>query len=253
MTPNSNMPQAPQQKGWFGRNWFWVVPVGCLVPMGCCAVFGVVAYMGATKMIKSSPVYAEGYARAMANDEVRAALGEPITPGLAMQGSVNDSGSSGEADIEVPLQGKKAKGTLYVVAHKKAGKWEYERIEVEVGGKRIDVLGGAGGKALLNPFDADPPKDLPDDLVPDNVVLPDDKPLIGDDTAPKGKGKPLSSAACKQVCELLLKCELAPVGDTVELCTAACERDSASPDAVDNYQCLTAAKDCAALEKCAQN
>ncbi|MBL8922296.1 MAG: hypothetical protein JNJ54_25825 [Myxococcaceae bacterium] len=188
MTPNPQMPQQPmpQQKGWFGRNWFWVVPVGCLVPMLCCGVFAGVTYFGATKAMKSSAVYAEGVARALSSPEVRAALGEPVTPGFAMQGSVSDK----EADIQVPLEGKKAKGTLYVVGKKVAGKWQYERMEVDVGGKRIDLLGG--GLGGLEGKDVE--KELQDlekvfkDIAPDEVQPPDDKAPLDEPNVVPGEG-----------------------------------------------------------------
>jgi hypothetical protein len=49
---------------------------------------------------------------------------------------------SGTADISIPLKGSWKDGTLYAVAHKSAGRWSYDTLEVAVEGReqRIDLL-----------------------------------------------------------------------------------------------------------------
>ena len=54
-------------------------------------------------------------ARARANPEVVAALGEPIESGLLISGSINVEGSGGNVDVSIPISGPKGSGTLYVV------------------------------------------------------------------------------------------------------------------------------------------
>ena len=73
---------------------------------------------------------------------VHADLGEPVKAGWLVSGNVNVNGPSGEANLSVPLSGPHGKGTLYLTAHKRAGRWEYEVLEVEVEGRqdRIDLL-----------------------------------------------------------------------------------------------------------------
>lgn len=92
--------------------------------------------------MKSSDVYKDGLARAQNHPAVIEALGTPIDDGLFMSGKTEVSGSSGEADISVPISGPKAKGTLYIVAKKSAGEWSYEQLVVELAkdGKRINLL-----------------------------------------------------------------------------------------------------------------
>ena len=62
--------------------------------------------------------------------------------GWFMAGQINVNGPSGSADISIPLHGPKGKGTLYAVASKSAGRWEYHTLEVAVEGRdeRIDLL-----------------------------------------------------------------------------------------------------------------
>ena len=102
--------------GWWGRNWKWVVPVGCLgTLLISVAVCGGV-FMLIFSFVKSSWAYTEGVNLARHNATVVAELGEPIEPGWAATGSVNVNGSSGDADLTIPLSGPKNSGTLYVVA-----------------------------------------------------------------------------------------------------------------------------------------
>jgi Cytochrome oxidase complex assembly protein 1 len=140
MTPNAQAPM--QQPSWFSRNWKWLLPVGCLVPMVCCGVFGIGTYFAATQMIKSSGAYVGALASVNDDAEVAAALGTPVTPGLAMSGSVKTENNRGSADFTVPVEGSKAKGSLHVVgASTGAGPWVYSTISITTAdGKTIDVL-----------------------------------------------------------------------------------------------------------------
>lgn len=92
--------------------------------------------------IKSSDVYQQAESRASANAEVKRELGEPIESGWIVSGSISVSGSSGEADIAIPISGPKGDGTVYAVAIKSAGVWKFSTLEVEVEGRdqRIDLL-----------------------------------------------------------------------------------------------------------------
>ncbi|MFZ5444430.1 MAG: cytochrome c oxidase assembly factor Coa1 family protein [Myxococcota bacterium] len=141
MTPNPSAP-APQP-GWFSRNWKWLVPVACIVPTLCCVTFGAVAYFGASKMIQASPVFAMAMAKASSNPEVQATLGTPLAPGLGLNGGYNEKNGSGTADFSLPLEGPKGKGTLVVKATGRGGSWNFQVLEVEAGGKRINLLDDA--------------------------------------------------------------------------------------------------------------
>lgn len=53
----------PAQRSWWGRNWKWVAPVGCLGPLlgcgGCLSIF----VIGIFSALKSSDVYQEALAK----------------------------------------------------------------------------------------------------------------------------------------------------------------------------------------------
>ena len=136
------MEETMEKKGWFGRNWKWFVPVvGCgtiLVCVGCVGII-VVTVFGA---IKSSDVYEEAFIRVQENSAAQQALGEPIKDGFLVSGSIEITGSTGSADFTIPVSGPKASGTVYVVARRSAGVWEYTTLELELSesGERIDLL-----------------------------------------------------------------------------------------------------------------
>jgi hypothetical protein len=132
----------PQQKGWFGRNWKWFVPVGCLsivVVAGAVVAAGVYFIFGT---IKSSDVYQQALAKARSNQAVVRELGEPIEPGWWVSGTINVSNDSGNADVKIPVSGPKKSGAVYATAIKKQGKWDISALEVGIEGetKRINLL-----------------------------------------------------------------------------------------------------------------
>ena len=88
----------PQPK-WFGRNWKWVVPVGCLLPVllvGGCALM---VFFFATGLMKQSDAYKIALARAQANSAVIEAIGSPISQTGIVSGNSNVNGPTGEANF----------------------------------------------------------------------------------------------------------------------------------------------------------
>jgi len=132
---------------WWNRNWKWFVPVGCVTML---ALFvGVVALLlaGVFGLMKQSDPYQQGLAAAQHNAAVVAALGSPIKAGFFATGTINVDGSSGEADLAIPISGPKGKGTVYVEGTKARGLWTYSAIEADIGHEqpRIDLLPDATG------------------------------------------------------------------------------------------------------------
>lgn len=115
---------------------------GCLVLALVGAAFG----LGLAGLIftglKSSGPYAQALELARQNHEVVEALGEPIEAGWLASGSISITGPSGEAELSIPIHGPLNRGTIYVIAEKRAGQWDFERLEVEIEGlsERIDLL-----------------------------------------------------------------------------------------------------------------
>lgn len=135
-------PHPPEQKGWFGRNWKWFIPTGCLSIILLAAIgIGSIVYF-ALGSIKSSYVYTEALNKAKSNPAVVSELGEPIEAGWRLSGNINVDGDSGKADVKIPVSGPKKSGSIYATAVKKQGKWDFSALEIEIEGKteRINLL-----------------------------------------------------------------------------------------------------------------
>lgn len=145
--PKSAPPQKPAaQSSWFGRNWFWVVPVVSLPVClcgGCISIF-LATTAGIASFLANSEVYVESMARATQSQAVQAELGTPIDPvPKDVQGSLSLENGNGDADFSFGIQGPDGSGRVIVVGTKAAGgDWEYTKMQVEIDGSStvIDLL-----------------------------------------------------------------------------------------------------------------
>ena len=121
------------------RNW---AIAGVAVWLTLIVVIGGTFYSIAS-LLKGSDVYRGALERANATSAATEALGAPVEGGFPM-GSINISGPSGEAELSIPVHGSRAKGTIYVEATRAMGRWQYDRLELEVEGRdeRIDLNSG---------------------------------------------------------------------------------------------------------------
>jgi hypothetical protein len=145
------------EPNWWQRNWKWFVPVGCLSTL--LLFFGGIALLASFVfgMMKSSDVYGQAVTRAKANPEVVAALGSPISAGYFTNGSIQQSGDSGSAQLSIPISGPKGKATIYVEARKSAGHWSFGKLQVGIDSQNRSI------DLLTEPERAAAPKALPDD------------------------------------------------------------------------------------------
>ncbi len=116
------------------------MPTGCLTLVVLFLLFVTGMVFLVFGAMKSSDVYKTALARAKADERVRLAIGSDIRASLFVSGSTNVSGGTGQANLAIPISGSKAKGTIYVVAVKAAGEWQYTTLVVKTeGGETIDL------------------------------------------------------------------------------------------------------------------
>jgi hypothetical protein len=139
-TPPPLTPSQPPRGGWWSRNWKWFVPTGCLTFLALIAVFSVCVMMFVFGVLKSTDVYKSAVSRAKNDPRVTAALGTPIKEGLVPMGKTNVEGSSGAADLAIPISGPKGKATIYAVATKSGGQWNFSKLSVAVDGRETIEL-----------------------------------------------------------------------------------------------------------------
>lgn len=136
--------QIQQPQHWLRRNVKWLIPAGVLGAVLFCASLVILILVIVFGAIRSSDVYQMALEQARQSPAVVRALGEPIEPGFFPSGSLETSGSSGSANLKIPLTGRRDVGTLYVMATKRGGEWSFSQlaVEVESTGERINLLRG---------------------------------------------------------------------------------------------------------------
>lgn len=143
LPPSSPMQVPPPRgPGWWSRNWKWFAPVGCLTIIALFAAFVAGLVLVVAGAMKSSDAYKLALDKAQRDPRVQQRLGTPIEPGMFVSGSTNVSGTSGKADITIPISGPKGKATIYVDATKFASEWSFNRLEVGFDGdaQRLNLL-----------------------------------------------------------------------------------------------------------------
>lgn len=133
--------------GWWQRHWRWALPLLGVLGVSLFAA-AVLAFASALfGMMRSSDVYITAMQRMRDNPQVIAALGTPIEPGWYLTGSMKTGGTSGTADLQIPISGPKGEGDLYLAAEKTHGRWTYSTLIVTVDGRDAPI-------DLLTPADA---------------------------------------------------------------------------------------------------
>lgn len=145
---------------WFGRNWKWAVPVGCLtlaLVLLCAAAAFVYFVFG---MMKQAEPYQHALGVAQSHPALVQALGSPVRAGILLSGSVEVTDDGGSADLSFPVEGPRGEATVHVVARKVRDEWIYDVIEADLGASgRIDLRDAAQLRAPSSepPASPEPP------------------------------------------------------------------------------------------------
>jgi len=109
---------------------------------GAVVLLAITFVLGIISMIGNSEVCQMAVERAQADPAALQLVGIPVERGFLVSGSIQISGPSGHADLAIPIHGSKARGTIYAVAVKSAGLWQFKVLELAVKGRqeRIDLL-----------------------------------------------------------------------------------------------------------------
>ncbi len=141
-TPPYPLQPSPIRRSWLEQNPRWKIPLGCLILALLVGGFVAILLTGIFASFHSSDAYNQAMARAVADPQVRAQLGEPIQPGWFISGQLKVTGSAGSADFSIPVSGPRGRGTIRVVAVKSEGIWRLTTLQVNIAGAipPIDLL-----------------------------------------------------------------------------------------------------------------
>ncbi|MBI5778917.1 MAG: hypothetical protein HZA49_05620 [Planctomycetes bacterium] len=123
-----------KKPSWWSGNWKWFVPVMALAAaiIAGLAIFGFVYSIFA--VMKSSDAYKMSLSYARENEAAVKLFGGKIEPGWYLSGNIHVSGSSGNAELAIPVQCGAKSGWLYVEAVKSAGQWTILKLALEESG-----------------------------------------------------------------------------------------------------------------------
>lgn len=185
MNPNQaqfggSFQQPPQQqpKGCLGRNWKWMLPVGCLGLFLGLVTLGVGVFFIAMSAMKSSEVYQGALKIAQTHPAAIERLGEPIKDGWYAKGNVRLNNDMGSANLDIPVSGPKKSGTLHVWAATRDGVWTYEKLDLETEGADTVSLLDSGAVPALPGSSVDVEKDADG-----SSDVPEEPQAAGDESA----------------------------------------------------------------------
>lgn len=125
------MDEFTQQKGWFGRNWLWVVPVGGCLTIILLFIFGVGAVIfGISNAITNSSPYEYAVDQASNHPIVIELLGSPVETAGMLSGNISLNNDDGRVDFNIPLKGPKGRASVTIKGEKIDGEWVYEELYV---------------------------------------------------------------------------------------------------------------------------
>jgi hypothetical protein len=140
-TPPYPLHPEPMKKNWIERNPKWKIPLGCLTLLILVGGFVTGLLTVIVTSFHHSDAYQQAIALASENTQVREQLGQPMKPGWFTSGNISINGSTGDANLVIPISGPRGKGTIRAAA-KKSGTWKFTSLTVTIEGQPepIDLL-----------------------------------------------------------------------------------------------------------------
>lgn len=121
----------PMQRSWIERHPLWKIPFGLLLLVLLIAIGGTILVSVIMASFRHSDVYKEAMTKASASTQVRERMGEPIHAGWFVSGQLNVSGSTGTANLSIPIAGPRGRGVIRAAASKN-GVWRFSCLQVEI-------------------------------------------------------------------------------------------------------------------------
>jgi hypothetical protein len=121
---------GPVEKSWLDRHAGWKIPLGCLIVIVLLCAFVAVLFTVLDVSFRTSIVYQQALARAGRSPEVVSRIGGPLKPGRVLHGQTNVSGSTGSANMNIPVTGPRGKATVILDARKVDGEWVFRTLYV---------------------------------------------------------------------------------------------------------------------------
>jgi Cytochrome oxidase complex assembly protein 1 len=141
-TPPYPLQPQPMKRGWLEHHARWKIPLGCVTLIFLIGVFATILLTVVVTSFHNSEAYKQALARAAGNSQVRQQMGEPMKPSWFISGQLQGNGSTGNANLSIPISGAKGKGSIRAVAYQSGGVWRFTYLQVSIDGQpgSIDLL-----------------------------------------------------------------------------------------------------------------
>lgn len=126
------------RRRWF-NNWKIVVPIAVLAVALCLGLFVFALLSAVYSMIRASYPYKFALQRANESSEVASEVGNPFHVGWLMSGNLNYNNTEGDTNLSIPISGAKGHGRIIVVGKRRANRWSFETLEVDVAGQDMPI------------------------------------------------------------------------------------------------------------------
>ena len=127
-------------RGWLEHNPRRKIPLGCVTLIFRMGVFATILLTVVIPSFRNSDAYKQALAKAAGNSQVREQMGEPVKPSWFLSGQLQGNGSTGNANLSIPLSGPKARrGSIRAVAYRSAGVWRFTYLQASIDGQRGSV------------------------------------------------------------------------------------------------------------------
>jgi hypothetical protein len=138
-TPPYPLHPQPIRKGWLELHPQWKIPLGGVILVLLVGGFGIVVMTAMMATYHRSEVYQQAVAKAVENPQVQAEIGEPLRPAWLISGDLHVGGSTGNANLSIPISGPRGRGVIRAVAVKNGGVWRFTYLQVNVAGQRAGI------------------------------------------------------------------------------------------------------------------
>lgn len=127
---------GPSPRNWLQRNLKWVLPLAVVALLGGWVLLSWGGYYKITGVLRDSEPYRLAMARAGADPQLQAALGQPIKASPFLLGNFSHTAGGRQISMEIRLSGPHGKAK-YSVAARRSGDapWCYDVLAIRLPGR----------------------------------------------------------------------------------------------------------------------
>ncbi|MES2594281.1 MAG: cytochrome c oxidase assembly factor Coa1 family protein [Verrucomicrobiota bacterium] len=115
---------------------------GCLMLIGCAVLLFIGIAVFVVNMLRGAEPTEVAFQTAQKSEVIQREIGEPMTLGWFISGSMKDFNGNGTAELSLPITGPNGEVSVHVDAEGKQGRWTYKSMTATIRktGEHVDLL-----------------------------------------------------------------------------------------------------------------